>query len=81
MHTCQDSINHLLDYLDGEMSPEMAAALREHMEGCAPCMEFLRSYEATPPLCRKALQAKMPEKVAQRLTDFLRARLPGCGQK
>jgi anti-sigma factor RsiW len=81
MYTCQDSINLLLDYLDGEMAPELAAALREHLEGCEPCVEFLHSYEATPRLCRKALEARMPESVAERLTDFLRARLPDCGQK
>jgi anti-sigma factor RsiW len=79
MYTCQDSINLLLDYLDGEMPPELSSELREHLAGCEPCVDFLHSYQATPNLCRKALQARMPEDVARSLTNFLRARLPPTG--
>ncbi len=81
MYTCQDAINLLLDYLDGEMPGEVAAELREHLSGCEPCEEFLHSYRATPGLCRQAMRAKMPQEVAQRLTEFLRARLPRNGCK
>ncbi len=53
MYTCKDSINLLLDFLDGEIPPEEAKHLREHLSGCAPCMDFLRTYRATPGLCRR----------------------------
>jgi anti-sigma factor RsiW len=79
MYTCQDSINLLLDYLDGEMPADVAAELREHLAGCEPCVEFVQSYRSTPGLCRKALQARMPDEVARRLTAFLRSRLPRPG--
>lgn len=79
MYTCQDSINLLLGYLDGDIPPELAAELREHLAACSPCVEFLNSYQATPGLCREALQAKMPQEVARSLTAFLRARLPRPG--
>ncbi|MCI0570483.1 MAG: zf-HC2 domain-containing protein, partial [Myxococcaceae bacterium] len=68
MYTCQDSINLLLDYLDGEMPAEVSAELREHLAGCSPCVEFVESYRATPGICREALKAKMPPEVARRLT-------------
>jgi anti-sigma factor RsiW len=75
MYTCKDSISLLLNFLDGELSSEETQHLREHLQGCAPCVDFLRTYRATPGLCRKALAQKMPQEVSAKLTDFLRARI------
>jgi anti-sigma factor RsiW len=75
MYTCKDSINLLQSMLDGELSPEETRHLREHLAGCAPCVDFLRTYRATPGLCRKALAQKMPQEVSAKLTEFLRARI------
>jgi anti-sigma factor RsiW len=74
MFNCKDSIGLLLALLDGEMSPEEERHLQEHLRGCGPCEEFMRSYRATPGLCKKALAARMPTEVSSKLTDFLRAR-------
>ena len=65
----------MLEYLDGDLSAELRVRLDEHLSGCSPCEDFLKSYRATPTVCRKALAKKMPEEVATRLTDFLRAEL------
>jgi anti-sigma factor RsiW len=75
MYTCKDSISLLLNFLDGELSQEETQHLREHLQGCAPCVDFLRTYRATPGLCRKALAQKIPQEVSVKLTDFLRARI------
>ncbi len=75
MYNCKDSINLLQDYLDGELPEEDARHLKEHLSGCAPCVDFFRTYRATPGLCRKALAQKMPTEVAHKLTEFLRAKL------
>jgi anti-sigma factor RsiW len=75
MYTCKDSISLLLNFLDGELSQEETQHLREHLQGCAPCVDFLRTYRATPGLCRKALAQKLPQEVSAKLTDFLRARI------
>lgn len=74
MYNCKDSISLLQDFLDGELSPEDTRHLKEHLAGCAPCVDFLRTYRATPGLCRRALEARMPQEVADKLTEFLRAR-------
>ena len=72
MFNCKDSIDRLLEYLDGEVPAEVKQHLEEHLDGCAPCEEFLRQYRETAPLCRKALlRSKMPKEVAERLTSFL----------
>ena len=73
MTTCRESIDLLLEYLDGGLSDDMRAKLDEHFGGCQPCEEFLRSYRATPKVCQKAMAVKkMPGEVAAKLTDFLR---------
>lgn len=75
MFSCKDSIHHLLDFLDGEMSAEDEKHLEEHLSGCTPCVEFVRTYRATPGLCKRALAKKMPEELSQKLSEFLRQRI------
>ena len=75
MLNCKESIDLLLSYLDGELPENEARALEEHLSLCPPCIEFVRGYQQTPGLCRKALARKMPEELAGKLNDFLRARI------
>ena len=75
MYNCKDSINLLQDFLDGELSQEDTQHLREHLQGCAPCVDFLRTYRATPGLCKKALAKKMPQEMSSKLTEFLRSKI------
>ena len=75
MYTCKDAIDLLLHYLDGEMPAEQKAHLEKHLGDCTPCVDFLKTYKATPGLCREALTQKMPEALARNLTDFLKANL------
>ncbi|HYH95451.1 zf-HC2 domain-containing protein [Hyalangium sp.] len=75
MYTCKDSINLLLDFLDGELTPEDTQHLREHLQGCSPCVDFLRTYRATPGLCKRALAHKMPQEMSTKLTEFLRSKI------
>ncbi|MBM4378648.1 MAG: zf-HC2 domain-containing protein [Deltaproteobacteria bacterium] len=75
MKTCKDSIDVLLQYLDGELPAEDAAALESHLGCCTPCVEFLRTYRATTHLCKRALAQKMPESVTASLDAFLKERL------
>ena len=74
MFTCKESIDLLLAFLDGEMPEDEERHLNEHLSGCPPCVDFLRTYRATPSLCKRALGRKMPSELASKLTDFLRER-------
>jgi len=42
---CQDVAEKLNAYLDGELGPQAAALVREHLEGCAQCAARLRELE------------------------------------
>ena len=75
MFSCKDSISQLVDFLDGDLSPEEEAHLREHLSGCPPCVDFLKTYRATPALCKRALVRTMPQELSGKLTEFLRTRI------
>lgn len=75
MFTCKESVDLLMDYLDGTLAADEEAQLEEHFEACPPCVDFLRTYRATPSLCKRALAKQMPKEVAEKLSAFLRARL------
>jgi len=75
MTTCRETIDQLLEYLDGELPPELRAHLEEHLGGCQPCGDFFASYRATMGVCKKALKTKMPDELADRLSTFLRGQI------
>ena len=72
MFTCKDSVDLLLEFLDGDMPAEDEQRLGEHLAGCPPCVDFLKTYRATPSLCKRAFRHAMPPELASKLTDFLR---------
>ena len=66
MMTCRDVIEHLWDYLDGELSPDQNQAVAAHLAECARCypqyrfqyafLELLvRNRERIPPPSRETV--------------------------
>lgn len=44
---CQAALDRLYEFLDGELTPDAATAVREHLEACAGCVslyDFERAY-------------------------------------
>lgn len=76
MFSCKDSVDQLLNYLDGALAADQERHLESHLSECPACVDFLRTYRATPGLCKRALVAKMPEEVSAKLTEFLRTKAP-----
>ncbi len=42
---CQEALERLYDYLDGELTAVRTEEVREHLKSCAPCMA-LSSFES-----------------------------------
>jgi anti-sigma factor RsiW len=76
MFTCKDSIHKLLEYVDGELSEAQSSELAEHLRACPPCVDFMKTYRATPQLARRALVDEMPGELAGKLKAFIRSKLP-----
>jgi len=74
MKNCRESIDLLLDYLEGRLAPPEKAALDDHFAACPPCLEFVRSYRETPRILRDVTREPLPAEVRRRLEEFLRRR-------
>jgi anti-sigma factor RsiW len=71
---CRSGVDLLMEYLEGVLSPEVCAALDEHVAGCPRCAAFVESYRNTPRILREATGATLPPDVEASLRAFLRAR-------
>jgi anti-sigma factor (TIGR02949 family) len=72
---CKNVVDVLRALLDGELSVAEEQELRQHLEACPPCIEFVRTYRKTSDICKKALAREMPAELADRLTSFLRSKI------
>jgi hypothetical protein len=68
---CQECVDLLVDYLEGDLPPERARALEIHLELCPACVRFLRTYKGTVDVARRLPAAEIPPELTERLIDFL----------
>ncbi len=71
---CASGVELLMEYLEGSLAPDVHAALEAHVAGCARCVAFLASYQATPRILREATLAALPDDLEDSLLEFLRRR-------
>lgn len=74
---CQECIDLLVDYLEGELPPERARALDIHLELCPACVSFVRTYKGTVDVARTLPVDEIPPELSQRLIDFLKREKEG----
>ena len=77
--TCEETLDVLVDYVDGAMDGSTLSAFEAHFADCPPCLDFLRTYKTTIRVSQKCLEAEpeIPEEVSNRLRSFLRERCNG----
>jgi len=76
MITCQQILQTLTEYLEGDLSPEEKRDFEQHMEGCEPCHAFFRTYDKSRELARRTLREDdIPAELQERVRGFLRTRL------
>jgi hypothetical protein len=68
---CQECIDLLIDYLEGELPPARARALELHLDLCPPCVRFVRTYQGTVDVARSLPVDDIPPELTQRLIEFL----------
>lgn len=71
---CASGLDYLMDYLEGELDPELRAAIEAHVAGCPRCVAFVESYRATPAILRRATAAALPSDLEASLLAAIRAR-------
>lgn len=78
---CRDFVQFLDDYFEGVLPAAERREFDKHMELCPPCVDYLRSYERTIDLGRRACEGgPVPEGVPDELVEaILAARRAECG--
>jgi anti-sigma factor (TIGR02949 family) len=75
MLTCQHVIEHLWDYLDGELTPAETDAIAEHLAECGRCNPQYRfQFAFLAMLVRRKERVPAPSRAAvERLRQMIRA--------
>jgi len=71
---CISGVELLMEYLEGDLAPDVRAAIEAHVAGCQRCVAFMASYQETPRILREATAVKMPADLEASLLAALRAR-------
>lgn len=74
---CREVFERLSEYLDQELPEGDCERLRQHIEGCAPCVEFIESLKKTIALCHD-YHKSTPRKP---VPEAVRAQMLACYQK
>jgi anti-sigma factor RsiW len=69
---CRELVESLIEYLDGELTPEEADLFRAHREKCPPCDCYVRTYQLTIHITRRLPPAPPPQRVLERLRQAVR---------
>jgi anti-sigma factor (TIGR02949 family) len=72
MLRCRDIVELLGDYLDGELNPATAEALKAHLADCRECTAFINTYRGTVRVTRRLKEEDLPPLLRERLLTFLR---------
>ena len=70
---CRQIAELLADYLDGTLPRRLAELLEWHIDGCQPCVAFVRTYRGTVHAAEKLREIEVPPEVKQRLLAVLRS--------
>jgi predicted anti-sigma-YlaC factor YlaD len=71
---CEELLEGLNDYVDGETQSALCQALQEHLADCNPCRIVVDNIRQTIMLYRAGRQVEFPAGLHQRLCDVLRWR-------
>ena len=69
---CDECVELLVDYLEGELPAERARALEIHLDLCPSCVSFVNTYRGTVNIARTLHTEEIPPELTQRLIEFLR---------
>lgn len=67
---CRDAANRLYEYLDGDMTPEVTAAVRAHLADCRRCFSHFSFEETFLRFLRARTEARSaPPELKRRILD------------
>ena len=70
---CASGVELLMEYMDGALASDLAAAIETHVAACPRCEAFIASYREMPRIVREATRIEMPPDLEASLLAALRA--------
>lgn len=70
--TCQELIDFLANYLDGQLPPEERQRFDEHLSVCGPCRRYLAEYRVAVALGKDVARepdAELPPELVKAILD------------
>jgi anti-sigma factor RsiW len=76
--TCREVLDYLTEYLGGTLAPDERARLDEHLALCPECVAYLKNFQATIAMSRRACADDL--ELAQIPADLVHAILAARGR-
>ncbi len=70
---CGEMFAELSSYLDRELPEDSCRQIEEHLAGCEPCIEFVRSLRQTIDLCHEHTPEEIPPPLSPEAREKLLA--------
>ncbi len=74
MSECNELIEMLSDYIDGELDKDLCEDLESHLKGCKNCKLMFDSMKMTVQLCRDGSCEDLPPEFQERIQAKLKER-------
>ncbi len=78
--TCQEFVEFIIGYLEGDVSDDARTTFEDHIEACPPCLAYLDSYRDTIALgkaCCREPGGPVPDDVPEELVRAVLAARQG----
>lgn len=68
---CQDALQTLYHYLDGELTPERRAAIQRHLSQCGPCLDAFDFEAELKAVVARSCRDQVPDSLRQRVAEVI----------
>ena len=69
---CDDALENIYLYLDGELTSDVAEDIRRHLDDCPPCFDAFHFERRLKAVVRTRLQEDVPQEMLIRLKQVIR---------
>jgi anti-sigma factor (TIGR02949 family) len=76
---CNEAIHTLYEFLDGELTPQRQADIKQHLEACLPCFQAYDFEAELRLMISRKCQDPLPAGLQDRVADSLRQMSQGLG--
>lgn len=68
---CNDALQTLYHYLDGELTPERRAAIQRHLDECSPCLSAFDFEAELKVVIARSCRDQVPETLRLRVAEVI----------